>query len=93
MEALFSSAVSVVHADRQSLTGKSPMAQLPQQHPSEGQLWVRARTGLHTEGLGSFRLFGYLVLLTTEGTLQKHARQLTGHAVPAPSLNSQQRPK
>lgn len=81
---------------RGSLTGKSPMPQPPQEPPPEGQLWVRPRTGLCTEGLGSFRLLDYSVLLTTEGTLQQHARQLTGHAVPTPSLgavNSQEGPK
>lgn len=44
------------------------MPQPLQEHPSEGQLWVRYGTGLHTETPGSFSLLGYLVLFSTEGT-------------------------
>lgn len=70
-------------ADRLSPTAKGPVPQPRQEHPSEGQLWVRDGTGLHTEPLGSFRLLGYLVLFFTEGTLQQHARPPAGHTGPA----------
>lgn len=43
----------------------------PQEHPSEGQLWVIPGTGLHTEAFGSFRLLGYLVLFPIEGQEQE----------------------
>lgn len=54
---------------RLSPTAKGPVPQPLQEHPSEGQLWVRYGTGLHTETPGSFNLLGYLVLFSTEGTL------------------------
>lgn len=70
-------------ADRLSPTAKGPVPQPRQEHPSEGQLWARYGTGLHTEALGSFRLLGSLVLFFTEGTLEQHARPPAGHTVPA----------
>lgn len=62
-------------------------AAIPQplhQHPSEEQFWDRPKTGL-CAGLGSFRLPGCSASLAMKGMLN-NTWQLTGKAVPAPSL-------
>lgn len=65
LEALSGSACLRCLQTRLSPTAKGPVPQPPQEHPSEGQLWVRYGTGLHRETPGSFSLLGYLVLFST----------------------------
>lgn len=80
LEALSDSACLRCLQTRLNPTAKGPVPQPPQEHPSEGQLWVRYGTGLHIETPGSFSLLGYLVLFSTEGTLQQHAWPPAGHS-------------